>query len=128
MRSNLTPQTLYLGSDAHSALPNECELFYIVTGIWPDDNPLGSKHVAINNTNKVMLAVLTPLIIRKHNGMSDFKISFVGSVLFLSSESPVLYCSDIQRSQVVTAPVLTFLYALQFRKKKFAISTATMTV
>ena len=37
----------------------------------------GSKHVAINTKNKVLLIVYTPLIIRKHKGMSNFKIKTV---------------------------------------------------
>jgi hypothetical protein len=45
------------------------------------DDPLVSKHVAINTTNMSVLTDYTHLIIRKHNGMSKLKIVIVNIFL-----------------------------------------------
>jgi len=42
--------------------------------ISPDDDPVVSKHVAINTTDKVVLRVFTLLIVRKQSGMPKLKI------------------------------------------------------
>jgi hypothetical protein len=47
-----------------------------LTNIQPDDKPLGSKHVALKTTNKVVLTDFTPLIVRKHKGMSKLKRNY----------------------------------------------------
>ena len=49
------------------------------------DDPLESKHVAINTTNMSVLTVYTHLIIRKHNVISKLKIVIVN--IFLSTFS-----------------------------------------
>jgi len=76
----------------HEARSSECQistsLFVIFISTCLDskrsssdyDDALGSKRVTIHTTVEVVLTVLTPLIIRKHNGMSNFKGNFYPQV------------------------------------------------
>jgi hypothetical protein len=60
-------------------------------------DPLGSKHVAINTTNKIVLTVFTPLIIRKHNGLYNFKLTIASQAnniyKYKKTKSKILNCS-----------------------------------
>jgi len=60
-----------------------CIAFYMfLTNIQPDDKPLGSKHVAIKTTNKVVITDFAPSNVRKHKGMSKSKRNYY--ILFRS--------------------------------------------
>ena len=41
-------------------------LLCVLKSVQPDDDPVGSKHVAINTTNQFLLPVFTPLIKEKY--------------------------------------------------------------
>jgi hypothetical protein len=57
-------------------------LLCVLMSIYAYDEPLDSKHAAINTSNKTVLTFCTHLIIRKQNGMSKYKIVTVN--IFLS--------------------------------------------
>jgi len=49
-------------------------LLYVLIIIQPHSDSSVAKYIAINNTTKVVSMVVIPLIIRKYNMMTNFKM------------------------------------------------------